>query len=211
MKQYIIIGLASGLIACSWNEKLSQPSRNKILTSKGANSSTLIGSTTHAGIPTGVSIRGGAVEGAATYYLEQKTPAHQANYFRQEGIHLIPYGDQLRIILPTDSFFLPATSELLLRYQATIEQLALFVKNFQPNRIEISGYTDDALSLREQKQLSQLRAEHIAGLLWVYGVPEEKIAVVKGRGAQQPIAGNLTPQGKLANRRIEIILEKLLV
>jgi len=81
-------------------------------------------------------------------------------------------------------------------------------------RVTVTGHTDD----REAKtfaqpnagdvsaiavDLSRARAEAVRQALVVAGVPGSRI-VVDGSGAEQPVADNATPKGRLANRRVEI-------
>ena len=54
-------------------------------------------------------------------------------------------------------------------------------------------------------QLAHARAEAVAQALVGMGIPERRI-VVDGVGAQDPVADNSTPQGRLANRRVELKL-----
>ncbi|MDX5349850.1 MAG: OmpA family protein, partial [Paracoccaceae bacterium] len=53
--------------------------------------------------------------------------------------------------------------------------------------------------------LSQRRAVAVASVLRENGVPGARIAAY-GRGEDQPIASNLTPEGRAQNRRVEIII-----
>jgi outer membrane protein OmpA-like peptidoglycan-associated protein len=89
-----------------------------------------------------------------------------------------------------------------------------------PNiRVVLIGHTDD----REAKQLatgdpgqpsdldalaadlSRARAEAVKNALVADGIPARRI-LVDGKGADEPVADNSKPRGRLANRRVEIKL-----
>ena len=87
-----------------------------------------------------------------------------------------------------------------------------------PNiRVVLIGHTDD----REAKQLatdaqasdldalaadlSRARAEAVKNALVADGIPGRRV-IVDGKGADEPVADNGKPRGRLANRRVEIKL-----
>ncbi|NCW68459.1 MAG: OmpA family protein, partial [Marivivens sp.] len=53
--------------------------------------------------------------------------------------------------------------------------------------------------------LSLRRAQAVTSVLINAGVPAMRIQSA-GRGENQPVADNLTPQGRAQNRRVEIII-----
>ena len=72
-------------------------------------------------------------------------------------------------------------------------------------RIEVIGHTDNTGSAAFNQDLSQRRASSVANVLRDSGVPSNRL-VTFGRGEEQPIASNLTPEGRAQNRRVEIII-----
>ena len=70
-------------------------------------------------------------------------------------------------------------------------------------RLIVHGHTDSRGSANYNLALSQRRADMVRkALILAYGLPADKIAAI-GHGEDQPIADNLTPEGLLANRRVE--------
>jgi len=69
----------------------------------------------------------------------------------------------------------------------------------------VIGHTDDTGSGAYNQDLSQRRAVSVANILRDSGVPNSRMAAY-GRGEDQPIASNATPQGRAQNRRVEIII-----
>jgi outer membrane protein OmpA-like peptidoglycan-associated protein len=70
-------------------------------------------------------------------------------------------------------------------------------------KIEISGHTDDAGTPADNQHLSTLRAEAVRNYLVAKGVPFQQM-VARGYGATMPRTPDTTPQGRAANRRVEI-------
>ncbi|HET6837036.1 MAG TPA: OmpA family protein [Gemmatimonadales bacterium] len=73
-----------------------------------------------------------------------------------------------------------------------------------PNlRIEIGGHTDNAGTPADNQHLSTLRAEAVRNYLVAKGVPFQQM-VARGYGSTVPRTPDTTPQGRAANRRVEI-------
>ena len=67
------------------------------------------------------------------------------------------------------------------------------------------GHTDNTGAAAYNQDLSQRRAQAVASVLINAGVGPQRIRSI-GRGEDQPVASNLTPQGQAQNRRVEIII-----
>ena len=73
-----------------------------------------------------------------------------------------------------------------------------------PNlRVEIGGHTDNAGTPADNQHLSTLRAEAVRNYLVAKGVPFQQM-VARGYGSTVPRTPDTTPQGRAANRRVEI-------
>lgn len=70
-------------------------------------------------------------------------------------------------------------------------------------RIEVSGHTDNTGSASVNKRLSRNRAESVRNYLIEQGVDGMRLQF-EGYGFDRPIESNDTPQGRAANRRVEI-------
>lgn len=68
----------------------------------------------------------------------------------------------------------------------------------------VIGHTDNSGSALANERLSRQRAEYIRSLLVTeYGVPAVKLKIY-GAGETQPIASNLTEEGRILNRRVNV-------
>lgn len=70
-------------------------------------------------------------------------------------------------------------------------------------RVEIGGHTDNSGTPADNQHLSTLRAEAVRNYLVAKGVPYQQM-VARGYGATMPRTPDTTPQGKAANRRVEV-------
>jgi outer membrane protein OmpA-like peptidoglycan-associated protein len=117
-------------------------------------------------------------------------------------------GEYLIVNMPQDLLF--ATDSAALRPDLTgdIRTVATSLLKYPNSRIEVIGHTDNTGSAAYNQDLSQRRAVSVANILRETGVPNGRIAAF-GRGEDQPIASNLTPQGRALNRRVEIIIRPI--
>jgi outer membrane protein OmpA-like peptidoglycan-associated protein len=126
---------------------------------------------------------------------------------RADGIQVIQLGDKLRLILPSDKFFEPASTKIKPKYDyvfANIAQLTCcYCYGILP--ITITGYTDTMGTIPEQYQRSLKQARNVAAYLWANKIPLSRMRI-RGCGAERSIASNETPRGEAFNRRIEITL-----
>lgn len=97
----------------------------------------------------------------------------------------------------TDGFSLAATSEGLLT------QVADKIKACPDARITVRGYTDNSGNDAINQPLSENRAKSVADFLVSQGITAGNVTS-EGLGSSNPVANNDTPEGKAANRRVEI-------
>lgn len=84
-----------------------------------------------------------------------------------------------------------------------IERVAKMLKDKTKANVTIEGHTDNVGGAALNQQLSDARARAVMNALASKGVPRSRIAV-KGFGMTRPQADNATPEGRQANRRVEI-------
>lgn len=127
---------------------------------------------------------------------------------QKRGVQVIQVGDDIRLVLPTDHFFVPHSAQLDPNGYSTLNLTATFLKRFEKISIKVAGYTDNLGSSKRNKALSREQAEHIMIYLWSCGIDTRLIFAV-GYGESRPITSNQTKEGRAKNRRIEITLRKL--
>lgn len=100
--------------------------------------------------------------------------------------------------------FAEGTANILPASDLLLSQLAAVIRA-QPQlpRIRIEGHTDNRGEEAALRALSKAQAEAVRARLVAGGVSAERLLAV-GRGAESPVAPNLTVKGREANRRIEL-------
>jgi outer membrane protein OmpA-like peptidoglycan-associated protein len=87
-----------------------------------------------------------------------------------------------------------------------IRQVARSLKTYAGTYdLRVTGHTSSQGPRAFNLALSQKRAEAVAAVLVAEGLPASRIQSI-GKGPDQPIADNGTPQGQARNRRVEIEL-----
>jgi outer membrane protein OmpA-like peptidoglycan-associated protein len=86
-----------------------------------------------------------------------------------------------------------------------LDRIATIAKLSPDCEIVVRGYTDSVGSYKFNQRLSLKRAKIVAGYLVEKGVSPEKIETI-GMGEIDPLVPNDTPEGRAANRRVEIQL-----
>jgi outer membrane protein OmpA-like peptidoglycan-associated protein len=114
-------------------------------------------------------------------------------------------GQFLIVNMPQDLLFAVDSASLRSDLRRDLQTVASSLLRYPNSRIEVIGHTDNTGSAAYNQDLSQRRAVAVASVLRESGVPGNRIAAF-GRGEDQPIASNLTPQGMAQNRRVEIII-----
>jgi OmpA-OmpF porin, OOP family len=91
-------------------------------------------------------------------------------------------------------------------YPVLIE-ITEIIKQHPDAKFRIEGHTDSVGSYESNKRLSQNRANAIRRYFINSGIPAENL-VAEGFGETNPVASNLTKEGRRLNRRVEIIRTK---
>lgn len=90
--------------------------------------------------------------------------------------------------------------------EASLSDLAVFLKENPQIKIRINGHTDNAGDPGLNKKLSLDRAGRVRDFLIDQGVNFENLRI-SGWGGTRPIASNATEEGRAKNRRVELAVE----
>jgi outer membrane protein OmpA-like peptidoglycan-associated protein len=155
-------------------------------------------------------IIGGAL-GAGTGALVGADLDRQAAELRgslNSNISVTNTGEYLIVNMPQDLLFATDSASLRPDLTSDLRTVASSLLRYPNSRIQVIGHTDNTGSAAYNQDLSQRRAVSVAGVLRDSGVPGNRIEAF-GRGEDQPVASNLTPQGRAQNRRVEIIIRPI--
>jgi outer membrane protein OmpA-like peptidoglycan-associated protein len=106
-----------------------------------------------------------------------------------------------------ENFVFPSGSVLYDEDFDALLTLGVFALQLLPEAtLVIEGHTDSIGDRATNQALSVARASLVVDFMVRGGIPRERL-VVRGKGQDEPIADNATPEGRQANRRIEAQLE----
>ncbi|HOT28777.1 MAG TPA: OmpA family protein [Candidatus Ozemobacteraceae bacterium] len=86
----------------------------------------------------------------------------------------------------------------------TLQRLLFLIQSNAESRFLIEGHTDSTGDASVNQQLSVERAEAVKTWLVNNGIAGDRLETV-GFGASQPTASNDTEEGRLQNRRVEVV------
>ncbi len=147
---------------------------------------------------------GAAIGGGIGYSLDQQA-ADLRQQIGNDDVVITNTGDRLIVTLPQDILFAVNSFAVRPDLQRDLQALASNLQAYPQSNVQIVGHTDSDGDASFNLQLSERRANAVADVLLGSGVPFSRIQAF-GRGEDQPIASNLTPQGKAQNRRVEIVI-----
>jgi len=104
--------------------------------------------------------------------------------------------------------FPPDSNEFSSEGYALLDRIIETALKHTQLEIRVNGYTDSSGDLDYNRQLSRFRANVVKSYLVGNGVGTGNL-VVAGLGPANPIASNDTPEGRQLNRRVEILLRRI--
>ncbi|MEM9061561.1 MAG: OmpA family protein [Pseudomonadota bacterium] len=167
----------------------------------GAAAGTLVGGNDrrNALIGAGIGLLAGAAVGQ---YLDQQQRELEAG-LAGTGAEVERQGDQLLVNLPSQITFDTGKSEIKPQFYSALDQVAATFNKYPESYIDVIGHTDSQGSIEYNQGLSERRAAAVSSYLGIRGVSEARLAQF-GQGETAPVASNDTPEGRAANRRVEL-------
>lgn len=127
---------------------------------------------------------------------------------KNKTVVLLTKAEPGSIVLLEDVNFKRGTAELEGEStEASLSDLAAFLKENPEIKIRINGHTDNVGDPGLNKQLSLERAGSVRDFLVDQGVNFESLRI-SGWGGTRPIASNATEAGRSKNRRVELAVEQ---
>lgn len=145
-------------------------------------------------------LAGGAI-GAALDRQAQDLRGSLAN----DDIVIQNTGQELIVTMPDGILFDVDSAAIRASLQSDIRALARNLQAYPDTTVDVVGHTDNTGSAGYNQDLSSRRAQAVAGVLLEQGVSPARVRAF-GRGEDDPVASNLTPEGRQLNRRVEVII-----
>lgn len=114
-------------------------------------------------------------------------------------------GEGIKITFNSGILFQFNSADLQPAAKTNIENLAKTLKKYKDTNILVEGHTDSIGTADYNMKLSERRAQTVTTFAESLGVDPSRFTV-KGYGFTQPVATNSTPEGRQANRRVEVAI-----
>ena len=147
----------------------------------------------------------GGIAGAAVGYTMDKQIRELKEQTTGSGVDIKPVdnGQAILVNLPGGVTFDTDSTVVKPAFFDTLDKVAVSLNKYPNSLIDVYGHTDSTGSDAYNQTLSENRARAVADYLSSKGVSPQRIRST-GFGKTQPIASNDTPEGRAANRRVEI-------
>jgi outer membrane protein OmpA-like peptidoglycan-associated protein len=150
----------------------------------------------------------GALAGGAVGNYMDRQQAQLRHELAGTGVSVTRMGDNITLNMPGNITFATNSAEINPSFYQVLNSVNLVLKKYDKTLIEVAGHTDSTGSAQYNQQLSERRANSVAQYLEAQGLRSDRVMTV-GAGETRPVASNDTPEGRQANRRVELTLTPL--
>lgn len=147
----------------------------------------------------------GAAGGGVYGNMLDKQEAELRQSLGNDNVTIRNTGDSLVVTLPQDILFDVDSARVNPGLRGDLMAVAASLQDYPDTSVQVLGHTDNTGSASYNQALSERRANAVADVLMDGGVAFNRIRTM-GRGEDQPVASNLTSEGKAQNRRVEIVI-----
>lgn len=147
----------------------------------------------------------GAAAGAVAGNILDRQAAALQQSVSNPNIQIVNHGSYLQVIMPEGILFATDSAAVTGAAQNDLYAVARNLNQYPNSRVEVVGHTDNTGRAAYNQDLSLRRAQSVSGILTAAGVNSGRISSV-GLGETQPIASNMTVEGRAQNRRVEILI-----
>lgn len=146
---------------------------------------------------------GAAVGGVIGKMLDDHARDIQARM--GDKVQVVNTGSELVVTMPNDILFDSGSDFVRSDLRRDLGELATSLNDYPDTTIDVIGHTDNTGPASMNQELSARRAQAVTEELVASGVAPSRLRTF-GRGEDEPVASNLTEDGKAQNRRVEIII-----
>ena len=150
---------------------------------------------------------GALAGGAAGNYMDRQE-AKLRSQLSGTGVSVTRLGDNITLNMPGNITFQSDSAELNPGFYRVLNSVNIVLKQYEKTLVEVAGHTDSTGATDYNQKLSERRANAVAQYLEGQGLRSDRVITV-GAGETHPVASNETPEGRQANRRVELTLTPL--
>jgi outer membrane protein OmpA-like peptidoglycan-associated protein len=151
-------------------------------------------------------ILGAAIGGAAGAWIGDYMDKQAAEIDRDlEGARVERVGEGIKITFDSGILFASNQATLQPTAQGNLDRLAEILQKYSDTDVLIEGHTDSQGADDYNMELSRRRAQSVENYLAQNNVDPTRFKLM-AYGESQPVADNSTPEGRQANRRVELAI-----
>jgi outer membrane protein OmpA-like peptidoglycan-associated protein len=118
---------------------------------------------------------------------------------------------EIKLSFSSDALFDLGHADVKISAYSVLKTMKDTINQYPESDIQVNGYTDDiqprGIKYKDNKELSKARADAVKFFMVnLLGYDENRIKT-EGYGELNPIADNTTDEGRLKNRRVEIVIK----
>ncbi|MDG3042843.1 OmpA family protein [Roseicyclus marinus] len=147
----------------------------------------------------------GALAGGAIGAALDRQARDLRGSLASDDIRIVNTGEELVVTMPEGILFDIDSAAIRASLQSDLRALARNLQQYPDTTVDVIGHTDNTGSAGYNQDLSARRAQAVAGVLLEQGVSPGRVRAF-GRGEDEPVASNLTPEGRAQNRRVEVVI-----
>ena len=147
----------------------------------------------------------GALAGGAIGAYMDRQEAELRAELQGTGVSVTRIGDNITLNMPGNVTFATDSSDLSPAFFDVLNSVGKVLVKFDQTVVEVAGHTDSTGSDAYNQALSERRASSVAQYLQSQDVDARRM-ITLGLGESMPVADNSTPDGRQANRRVEITM-----
>ncbi len=147
----------------------------------------------------------GALAGGAVGNYQDRQEAKLRAELEGTGVYVARNGDNITLNMPGNVTFATDSSDLNPAFFDVLNSVGKVLEEFDQTVVEVAGHTDSTGSDAYNQGLSERRAASVSSYLKSQGVISQRLIEI-GMGERRPVADNSTPEGRQANRRVEITM-----
>lgn len=159
-------------------------------------------------------VGGGLAGGAVGHYMDSQKKDLDKVLAEEKNSGAIVMSKQandvILVRMTSQTAFATNSSVIQAGFHSTLDKIATVVNRYGKTHITIVGYTDNVGNDKHNMTLSEERADAVKTYLSRKSVVPQRLAT-RGMGERNPVASNDTEQGRQLNRRVELIIEPLVI
>lgn len=142
------------------------------------------------------------------YYMDVQYANLQQKLSRDD-IDLSRQNSNITVIIPGITTFDVNSTTIKKGAQSALMAIAGVLEEYDSTMVTVAGHTDNQGKTAYNQQLSEQRALAIGKYLSQRGITPLRL-VIQGFGQNRPIGDNSSAEGRVKNRRVELIIEPVI-